>query len=111
MLTTPSVFHNEQDGMSFFDYINSRHPNIKFTFEKENDGKLSFLDILVDSSSRDCVFSVFHKKTYTGLSELISLVLLHHAIKLALSELLSTESIKSTTPPPAFKTIINFLTP
>ena len=53
--------------MSFFDYINSRHPNIKFTFEKENYGKLSFLDILVDNSSRDCVFSVFHKKTYTGL--------------------------------------------
>ena len=61
------VFHNEQDAMSFFDYFNSRHPNIKFTFEKENDGKLSFLDILVDNCSRDCVFSVFHKKTYTGL--------------------------------------------
>ena len=61
------VFHNEQDAMSFFDYINSRHPNIKFTFEKENDGKLSFLDILVHNSSRDCVVSVFHKKTYTGL--------------------------------------------
>lgn len=34
------VFHNEQDAMSFFDFINSRHPNIKFTFEKEKDGKL-----------------------------------------------------------------------
>ena len=56
------VFHNKQDAMSFLDYINSRHPNIKFTFEKENDGKLSFLDILVDNSSCDCVFSVFHKK-------------------------------------------------
>ena len=62
------VFHNEQDAMSFFDYINSRHPNIKFTFEKENDGKLSFLDILVDNSSRDCVFSVFHKKKLTLVS-------------------------------------------
>ena len=56
------LLYNEQDAMSFFDYINSRHPNIKFTFEKENDCKLSFLDILVDNSSRDCVFSVFHKK-------------------------------------------------
>ena len=42
-------------------------PTSKFTFEKQNDGKLSFLDILIDNSSRDCVFSVFHKKTYTGL--------------------------------------------
>ena len=39
----------------------------KFTFEKQNDGKLSFLDVLIDNSSHDCVFSVFHKKTYTGL--------------------------------------------
>ena len=36
------VFHNEQDAMPFFDYINSRHPNIKFTFEKENENS-SFL--------------------------------------------------------------------
>ena len=53
--------------MSFFDFINSQHPNIKFTFEKQNDGKLSFLDVLINNSSHDCVFSVFHEKTYTGL--------------------------------------------
>ena len=57
----------ERDAMSFFEFINSQHPNIKFTFEKQNDGKLSFLDVLIDNSSHDCVFSVFHKKTYTGL--------------------------------------------
>ena len=61
------VFKNERDAMSFFEFINSQHPNIKFTFEKQNDGKLSFLDVLIDNSSHDCVFSVFHKKTYTGL--------------------------------------------
>ena len=61
------VFNNEQDAMLFFDFINSQHPNIKFTFEKQTDGKLSFLDILINNSSSDCVFSVFHKKTYTGL--------------------------------------------
>ena len=48
--------------MSFFDFINSQHPNIKFTFEKQNDGKLSFLDVLINNSSHDCVFLVFHKK-------------------------------------------------
>ena len=30
----------------FFDYINTRHPNICFTMEKETDKKLPFLDIL-----------------------------------------------------------------
>ena len=56
------VFNNEQEAMSFFNFINSQHPYIKFTFEKQTDGKLSFLDILINNSSSVCVFSVFHKK-------------------------------------------------
>ena len=38
------LFNCEVDAMKFFDYLNSRHPNIKFTFEKQNGGKLAFLD-------------------------------------------------------------------
>jgi len=30
------VFDNENDAKLFFDFINSQHPNIKFTIEKEN---------------------------------------------------------------------------
>ena len=45
------LFHNEQDAMLFLNYLNSRHPNIKFTFEKQLNGKLSFSDVLVDNSS------------------------------------------------------------
>jgi len=52
--------------MSFFEFINSQPPNIK-----QNDGKLSFLDVLIDNSSHYCVFSVFHKKTYTGLLTIV----------------------------------------
>ena len=55
--------NNEQDAMSFFEFINSQHPNIKIYFWEKNDGKLSFLDVLIDNSSHDCVFSVFHQKT------------------------------------------------
>ena len=47
-------------------YLNTRHENIKFTFEKEKDSKLSFLDILISNES-DLQTLVFHKKTYTGL--------------------------------------------
>ena len=37
----------EVDAMKFFDYLSSRHPNIKFTFEKQDGGKLALLDILI----------------------------------------------------------------
>ena len=61
------VFNNEQDAMLFLDYLNTRHPNIRFTYEKQLEGKLPFLDILVDNSSPFCTMSTYHKKTYTGL--------------------------------------------
>ena len=37
-----AAFDNENDAISFFNYINSQHPNIKFTMEKEMDGKIAF---------------------------------------------------------------------
>ena len=61
------LFDNEHDAMLFFDYINTQHPNVKFTREKKLNGKLPFLDVLVDDLYNVCVTSVFHKKTYTGL--------------------------------------------
>ena len=47
--------------MKFFDYLNSRHPNIEFTFEKQNGGKLAFLDILISNESDSFCTSVFRK--------------------------------------------------
>ena len=64
---TLCLFDNENLAMSFFNFINSQHPNIKFTFEKETNGKISFLDVLISKSSNEFITSVFHKKTYTGL--------------------------------------------
>ena len=61
------IFHNEEDAMLFFDYLNSRHRNIKFTFEKEENGKLPFLDVLLSKSSDTYTTSVYHKETYIGL--------------------------------------------
>ena len=61
------LFNNEHEAMSFFHYLNTQHPNITFTFEKQDNGKLSFLDVLLDISNNPCITSVFHKKTYTGL--------------------------------------------
>ena len=61
------LFHNEQDAMKFLSYFNSRHLNIRFTFETQLNGKFSFLDVLVDNSGASCITSIYHKSTYTGL--------------------------------------------
>ena len=62
------VFNNENEANKFFDYLNTRHANIKFTMEKQCQDKLPFLDVTVDTSNPlETHTFVFHKKTYTGL--------------------------------------------
>ena len=61
------LFNNEDDALSFFDYINARPPSIRFTMEREINKKLSFLDILLDNGHPSIVTSVYRKKTFTGL--------------------------------------------
>lgn len=61
------LFNNEKDAVLFFDYLNTRHPSIRFTMEKEINEKLSFLDILIDNSNPSIITSVYRKKTFTGL--------------------------------------------
>ena len=48
----------------FFDYINFRHPSIRFMMESEIDEKLSFLDILLDNSHPSIVTSVSQEDIY-----------------------------------------------
>ena len=45
------LFYSKMSQMffCFFDYINNKHRNIKFTMEKENQGRLPFLDILIQN--------------------------------------------------------------
>ena len=58
------VFEREQDAVSF--YINSQHPTIRFTIEKEVHNTLAFLDILVNNNPLNLQTSVFSKKTFMG---------------------------------------------
>ena len=48
------LFNFEQDAKEFLKFINFQHPYIKFTFEKQKDDKLAFLDVL--SSQTDQTF-------------------------------------------------------
>ena len=80
------LFYCENDAIKFFDFLNTRHPNINFTFEKQVDGKLAFLDILLLTTQDKFSTSVFRKKKHPLDSILTLLVLPHFHIKLVESK-------------------------
>ena len=62
------LFNNEQDALVFFDFLNSQHPNIKFTMEKESNKMLAFLDVCISNKDPcNLLTSVYRKITFTGL--------------------------------------------
>ena len=56
---TFSLFHSENDALLFFNEINSRDPNIRFTKEKEIDHKIPFVDVLINNDTQFLVTSVY----------------------------------------------------
>ena len=64
---TFTLFNNTNDANLFLNYLNNRHPNIKFTSDMEETNKLPFLDILIIKENNQFQTTVFHKKTFTGL--------------------------------------------
>ena len=62
------LFNNEQDALLFFDFLNSQHPNVKFTMEKESNKMLAFLDAYISNKDPcNLLTSVYCKNTFTGL--------------------------------------------
>jgi hypothetical protein len=62
------LFNSRDHIVPFLDYLNSKHPNIKFTFEIENDDKtLPFLDISIKRVNGNFETFVYRKPTFTGL--------------------------------------------
>ena len=61
------MFKKEKDANEFFSFLNTQHPNIKFTIEKELNHSLPFLDILIKNESNKFITSVYRKKTSIGL--------------------------------------------
>ena len=45
---TFAVFNNEEDCNTFLTHLNSLHPSLRFTYEKESNHFLPFLDVLVE---------------------------------------------------------------
>ena len=62
-----SVFNSHDEAKRFFSYLNSRHPNVKFTMETEVSNVVPFLDVLIDNRSNILNTTTYHKSTYSGL--------------------------------------------
>ena len=66
------LFRKPEHASTFLAYLNSKHPNIKFTMELESDDKLNFLDTTItktpiNATSFSLFLSIFRKATFTGL--------------------------------------------
>ena len=61
------LFRHPSHAPLFLDYINSKHANIHFTMEKEQNFILPFLDVSVHRSNNSFQTSVFRKTTFSGL--------------------------------------------
>ena len=51
----------------FVNYMNTKHPNIKFTSEFEQNDFFSFLDVKITRSNNQLITSVFRKATFSGV--------------------------------------------
>ena len=60
------IFNEKSHGSKFLEYLNSKHSNIEFTAEFENNRQLAFLDCQVNRTDAGFTTSVFRKSTFTG---------------------------------------------
>ena len=60
------LFKRPEHVKPFVDYMNSKHKNINFSFEKEKDEQIPFLDVNVFCENGKFVTNVYRKETFTG---------------------------------------------
>ena len=63
------LFQSKEQVKPFQDYMNTKHPNINFTFEIEEENSLSFLDVKTfrKISSNTFITSLYRKPTFSGV--------------------------------------------
>ena len=66
-LTFHFSFDSKDTASRFLDFFNSRHPNIKFTMELEENREIPFLDVCIKRDHNTFSTTIHHKKTFTGL--------------------------------------------
>ena len=61
------LINSESDADKLYEFLNKQHPNIKFTFQKQLNNQISFLDILIKNNGENFSTTIFRKATATGL--------------------------------------------
>ena len=63
-----AAFEKEQDSLDFLNFLSKRHPNIKFTIEKQTNHSIAFLDVFISGiNNQNLTLQTYHKSTYVGL--------------------------------------------
>ena len=63
---TFAIFDHEAEADEFLTKLNCLHSSLRFSFEKEKEGCLSFLDVYVKRTDVGLEPSVYRKPTFTG---------------------------------------------
>ena len=61
------ILKSRDNAHSVLDFLNTLHPNIKFTTEMEKNGRLPFLDVLVKRKGDRLETEMYRKPTFTGV--------------------------------------------
>ena len=56
------LFNSESDADKFYELLKKQHPNIKFTFEKQQTNQISFIDIIIKNNAENFSTTIFGKK-------------------------------------------------
>ena len=63
-----AAFDEEQGSLDFLIFLYKRHPNIKFTIEKQINYFFAFLGVFISGiNKQNLTLQTYHKSTYTGL--------------------------------------------
>ena len=63
-----AAFDKEQDSLNFLNFLKNKHPNTKFTTEKQVIHSIAFFDVFISGiDNQNLTLQTYHKSTYTGL--------------------------------------------
>ena len=63
-----AAFGKKQDSLDFLNFLNKRHPNIKFTIEKQTNHFKAFFDVSIPGiNNQNLTLQTYHKSTNIGL--------------------------------------------